>query len=199
MTLRVLAGGSPEAVDSYRAATFDLAVHPMRPGLAHEAVTLTLDARLAAAVERGAAVEGLPTPLWAGLAIESERALRARAHDTGLAATALERALDAAADATGCLAAGRGRRLVRYGLALRGRGPREMGPPCRRLTIAVPQHTLTAWELAATLEGQAVDGWAAASLEALPAGRPRWEYAAALAGQTLAEWVAVQAARRSSS
>ncbi len=199
MSLRVLAGGSSAAVDAYRAAGFDLSVHPLRPGFAHQSVTLTLGARLAEDVERNAAAGGLPTPLWAGLAIESERALRALATDTGIDPVALERALDAAAvHATDLLAAQRGRRLARYALALRSCGPRATEPSRKRLVIAVPQHTLAAWELAAAREQQTMDCWAAARLERAPAGGVRWEAAAAQAGRTLGEWIAVQAARRSS-
>jgi hypothetical protein len=199
MTFSVLTGGLPEAVDAYHPTAFDLTVHPLRPGLAHAAVTLTLDAKLAEAVEGGAAVDGLPTPLWAGLAIESERAVRALAQGTGIDTTALERTLAAAAVHTAhTLVAQRGRRLARYALALRTCGARETERPRQRLTVAVPQHTLTAWELAAAVERQSVVDWAVARLASLPAGRARWESAAAQAGQTLGEWIAVQAARRSS-
>jgi hypothetical protein len=197
--LRVLAGGSAEAVDAYRAPAFDLTFHPLRPGFAHEAVTLALDARRAEAVERGAAAEGLPTPLWTGLVIESERALQAVARDAGINATTLGNSLNgAAARTTAGLAVQRSRRLGRYALALQRCGPRNAHPPCQRLTIAVPQHTLTAWELAAGLERTTVEPWATAHLETLPEGRHHWESAAAQAGQTLGEWIALQAARRSS-
>lgn len=199
MTFTVLAGGSPEAVDAYHPTAFDLTVHPLRPGFAHAAVTLTLDAKLAEAVEAAAAADGLPTPLWAGLAIESERAVRALAQATGIDTAALEQTLAAAAVHTAeTLAGQRGRRLARYALALRTCGARKPERPRKRLTVAVALHTLTAWELAAAVERQSVGDWAAARLASLPTGRARWESAAAQAGQTLGEWIAVQAARRSS-
>jgi hypothetical protein len=199
MRLRVLEGGSPQAVDAYRGSAFDLTVHPLRPGFAHEAVELTVDAELAEAVERAAATEGLPTMLWAALAIESERALHAHPREAMIAVSAIEDKLDAAARATTSTAAApRGRRLTRYALALRRGTVRAAGTPQRRLTLAVPHHTVIAWELAAVDAQQALGGWARARLARLPAGRPRWEAAAALAGQTLGEWIAVQAARRSS-
>lgn len=199
MHLRVLAGGPAEVVDAYRAAPFDLAVHPLRPGMAHEAVTLTLDLALGDAVERAAADEGLPTPLWAALVIESERALQALAHDVGVEEEAVEQALNlAAAESPDEPSVQRGRRLIRYALALRTPRPRSARSPCGRLKLPVPQHTFIAWESAAAAARLTVADWAAARLVRVPAGRARWESAAARAGQTLGEWIAVQAARRAS-
>jgi hypothetical protein len=199
MHLRVLAGGSAETVEAYRAARFDFAVHPLRPGIAHDGVTMRLDSALAGAVERAAASEGLPTPLWAALVIESERALKVLARDAGIDATALEQALNVAAlRPPDPLPAQRGRRLVRYALALRDPEPRGAHSPRPRLTVAVPHHTFVAWELAAASEQESLADWAEAHLTRLPAQRARWESAAAQAGQTLGEWMALQAARRAS-
>jgi hypothetical protein len=199
MHLRVLAGGSAETVEAYRPGPFELAVNPVRPGIAHDCLKLTLDPALAAGVERAAAAEGLPTPLWVLLVIESERALLALSRDTGIDAALLEASLNGAAmHPLGALPAQRSRRLVRYALALSDRGPRAVESPRSRVTVAVPHHTFVAWELAAASEGQALPDWATAHLTRLPPQRPLWEAAAAQAGQTLAEWIACQAARRAS-
>lgn len=199
MLLRILEGGSTQTVDAYRPSQFDLGVHPVRPGVAHDGLTLALDSALASGVERAAAGEGLPTPLWAALVIESERALHTLARDTATDTRILERALeDSALCAFDVLPALRGRRLVRYALALCDLRPRATRTPQRQLTLAVPHHTLVAWELAATAEQQALTQWAEGHLRRLPSDRARWESAAAKAGQTIGEWIAVQAARRSS-
>lgn len=199
MQLRLLQGQALPEVDVYRPAQFDLEVHPLRPGLAHESVQLVLDPRWADAVERAAAADGLPTSLWAGIAIESERALSVLARDTNSDTAALASSLDnAAVQPYARLAHQRGRRLVRYALALRVPAPREPEQAQQPLTVPVAQHSLIAWELAAGVHGEPVEQWAAKTVARLPRKRGSWESAAAFAGQTLGEWVAAQAARRSS-
>jgi hypothetical protein len=75
---------------------------------------------------------------------------------------------------------------------------REARPVQRSLRVITAQHSIIAWELAATEEDQTVEEWAVDVLSELPPGRQLWEAASAIAGLTLGEWVAVQAARRSS-
>ena len=199
MHLRVLAGGGTPDVDVYRPASFDLAVQPLRPGVAHESLPLFLEPRLADAVERAAAADGLPTSLWAGIAIESERALITLASAVTTDPAALAGILDdAARERHDGLANQRGRRVVRYALALRDCAPRAPVRGQSPLNVAVAHHTLIAWELAAAADGQSVDRWADACLSRLPVGRGRWESAAALVGQTVGEWIGAQAARCSS-
>lgn len=199
MHLRVLQGQAVPELDVYRPARFDLEVHPLRPGFAHESVQLVLEPRLADVVERAAAADGLPTSLWAGIAIESERVLSAVARDATSDSAVLARFLDdAALQRHDGLAHQRGRRLVRYALALRGPAPREPEQASQPLIVPVAQHSLIAWELAAGAEGEAVEQWAAKLIARLPTKRGCWESAAALAGQTLGEWITAQAARRSS-
>lgn len=199
MHLQVLPAQAVPEIDVYRPAPFDLDLHPLRPGLSHESVQLVLEPRLADGVERAAAADGLPTSLWAGIAIESERALGVLARDTNSETAALASFLDDAAfQRYDGLVHQRGRRLVRYALAVRGPAPREREQAQRPLIVPVAQHSLIAWELAAGAEGETVEQWAAKTVARLPANRGRWESAAALAGQTLGEWIAAQAARRSS-
>ena len=198
MILRVLTGGAAERVDAFRAEPFDLDVHPLRPGMGHEELVLTVSRELAAAVEAAAAADGIPVGLWAGIAIESERALGVVADGSALGD--LESALIAAADApVGGPLAHRGRRLVRYAKAIRAQPPRRAGAVAREVNVTVAHHTLLAWERAAADTRQSLEVWVTTRLERMPAGRVRWESAAAESGQTLSEWIALQAARRSSS
>jgi hypothetical protein len=197
MHLRVLAGGPVEGVDVYRARPFDLDAQPLRPGVAHDELVIVLDERLAEAVERAAAADGLPTSFWASIVIESERALTTVSDDLGFDNDTLAKGLDAAACRPRFASpAYRGRRLVRYALALRHRAPRRATLPKLRLSLAVAQHTLIAWELTAQTESRLVADWARDRVAATPGRRALWEAAAAESGQTLAEWVGVQAARR---
>lgn len=199
MTLRVLKGGCDEAVEAYAPGPFNLRVQPLRPGMAHERVEVVLDEKGASAVEAASTAEGVPTDLWAAIAIESERALLAAAEATGFARERLEAALDTASgDPKPGIPAQRGRRLGAYARALRRRNAATQGGPARRLPVAVAYHTLVAWELEAARAGASVATWASGLLAAMPEGRLVWEAAAAEAGQTLGEWIAVQAARRDS-
>jgi hypothetical protein len=72
MTLELIEGSAGVGADAYSSATFDLRLQPTRPGLAHEALALELDARLADAVAVAANADGAPSELWAAVAIESE-------------------------------------------------------------------------------------------------------------------------------
>jgi hypothetical protein len=199
MILQVLEGGGDQIVEPYASVQFDLRVHSLRPGLAHERLEIALDRDPASAVEAAASADGVPSELWAAIAIESERALRTAAAATGVARDHLEAALNnAAAHPQTVTAAGRGRRLAGYARALRhGDADTPIGA-ARRLTIIVAYHTLFAWELEAAYAGASVESWASALLAVMPQGRLRWEAAAAETGQTLGEWVALQAARRAS-
>jgi len=198
--LRLLQGGDEPAVEAYAPLAFDLRVHPMRPGLAHETLELTLEAPLAEAVAAAASGEALPRELWAGIAIESERALHAAAAAHDVAPERLQRRLDAISAGASCPLPGRhGRRLLDYARALRRGAPALPHPAPGPLRVTVAYHTLLAWDRQAGSERIDTESWAQGMLAALPAGRASWEAAAAQAGQTLSEWVCLQAARRSSS
>jgi hypothetical protein len=199
--LRLLQGGDEPGVEAYAPVAFDLRMHPMRPGLAHEHLALTLKAPIAEAVAEAAHAEALPRGLWAGIAIESERALRVSAANHGVRVAHLQRCLDALSVQAGCpLPGGHGRRLLAYARAIRCG---VTGLPDRlaeeSLAVTVAYHTLLAWDREATSEHMDTRSWAQAVLAAVPVGRASWEAAAAQSGQTLAEWVALQAARRASS
>jgi hypothetical protein len=199
MTLRVLEGGGDQTVEPYAPAQFDLQVHSLRPGMAHERLELALDADHAGAVEAAASAEGIPSELWAAIAIESERALRSAAAATGTTSHHLQGALnDAAVHPPTVTTAQRGRRLAGYARALRTGARATPSGAAPGLVVVVPYHTLLAWELGAAHAGAAVEWWACALLGVMPQGRTQWEAAAAEAGQTLSEWVALQAARRAS-
>jgi hypothetical protein len=197
MILQVLEGGGDQVVEPYTSVQFDLRVHALRPGVAHERLEVALDRDTVSAVEAAASADGVPSELWAVIAVESERALRTAAAATGVARNRLEAALnDAAAHPLTVTAAGHGRRLAGYARALRRGDANTPTGAARGLTIIVAYHTLFAWELEAAHTGASVESWAAALLAVMPQGRLQWEAAAAEAGQTLGEWVALQATRR---
>lgn len=157
---------------------------------------MLLDVALAKRVEERAAAAGLATNAWAGLAIESQRSLAAVAPGGEKElAVVLDRV---AAEEPGGLLAQRSRRLVRYGLALKAASPRDAQPERRSLRVVTTQHSIIAWELAATAARQTPDRWAVDMLSAAPAGCELWEAASAIAGLMLGEWIAIQAARSSS-
>lgn len=163
-----------------------------RPGLAHEELDLSLDRSTAERVVRRTA--GLPPPLWAVIAIESERALGAatRADESD---AVLARRLDWAARRT-TPNPRRRTQLAAYAAALRQPPATSQPAPARTpLGLLVPYHTLLVWDIAADQDGVSLANWARARLAAVEMGRPLWEAAAAEAGQMLAEWVALRAAK----
>jgi len=197
--LRLIEGGPARFIDAYDPAPFELDLDQLRPGLAHEPLMLVLDDAIARLAESRAAADGLATPLWSVLAVESERALRDAAAAIGWQPGELADQLDGTAAAGGTPGVvQRRRRLGRYAMALRQSERRQCAPASSRLLLAVPYHSLLAWELAAMAEGESTEAWAINRLEALPTGRGWWEAAAATDGQTLAEWIGLQAARLSS-
>lgn len=163
-----------------------------RPGLAHEELDLTLDCSTAERVVRE--TDGLPPPLWAVIAIESERALHAAARPDESHGT-LARRLDWAARRT-TPNPSRRTQLTAYAAALR-QPPATAQPAAvtRPLALLVPYHTLFAWDIAADQDGVSLADWARGRLAAVVMGRRLWEAAAAEAGQMLAEWVALRAAK----
>ncbi len=199
MKLRVLEGGSDEAINAYAPRSFDLKVQPLRPGIAHEYLELRLGADTVEAVEKVALGIGVPAELWAAIAIESERALRAAAEASNVARGRLAVALDtASAEPRPTLPAQRGRRLAAYARMLRRPDASTLPAGMHRLSVAVAYHTMSAWEFDAARTGASVASWASALLAAMPEGRLQWEAAAAEAGQTLGEWSALHAARLAS-
>lgn len=199
-SLRLLQGGDEHAVGAYAPIAFDLRVHPMRPGLAHETLMVSLEAPVAAAIAETASAEALPCGLWAGIAIESERALRAAADAHRVGPETLKRQLDAWSMSAGrSLPGAHGRRLQAYARAIRHGVPALPSAVAEEsLAVTVAYHSLLAWDRQAASEDTDTASWAQALLAVGPVGRPSWEAAAAQAGQTLGEWVALQAARRAS-
>ena len=200
MELRVLEGGRAGAVDAYSApATFDLQTQPVRPGLAHEQLELALPRESAIAISAAAVAEGVPRSLWAGIAIESERAFRAVVAITESRPHDLEAALDeASAEQHPITFALKRKRLIAYACQLRERGAGRSDGALSCLSVPVGYHTFAAWEIEASQAGKVVEAWALELLLVLPTGRTQWEAAAAESGQTLAEWIAFQAARLAS-
>ncbi len=176
---------------------FDYTDAPLRPGIAHEVLTLHLPGALSVDLGRLSATEGLAAEHWAALVIESERVLRA-AGDWGPAKLAEELSLAARTPRPSTLTR-RGRRLMGYARALRKARTRESRPAPVSLSLAVPYHCLMAWEREATLTGLAVERWATGLLADLPTGRIAWEAAAAETGAMLDGWVGLQAASSASS
>lgn len=164
-----------------------------RPGVAHEELELPLGS-CASAVAANAARERLPLPLWALIAIESERALQAVASS--------ERARSEVANRLDWVArmppshASRETCLRAWACALRcpPDPPYDVAPTaCVAIDLLVPYHTLFAWELAADHAGAPLLEWARSRLASASRGRALWEAAAAEAGCTLGEWIALSA------
>ena len=197
--LRLLEGGENVAVDSYTPAGFELRVQPMRPGMAHERLNLVLDPERARAVAGAAEADGVPVELWAGITIESERALRATSQDFGVDRKELEALLATAAKEHVPIVLAHGRRLAAYSRALRRQSLGAASGMQVTMTALVPYHSLVAWETQAGRAGERLEVWASGLLDAIPSGRVIWEATAAQRGQTLGEWIVVQAARRASS
>lgn len=186
--LRLIAGESRPVRGAQGPMRLDM--RSRRPGLAHEELDLVLDSSAAGRLAGEATSDGLPSPLWAVIAIESERALCAAA-PTDWARRELCRRLDSAARLS-VLEPRRDTRLDAYAAALRhSPAPAHYAGVTTRLTLLVPYHTLLAWEVAADHDGIPLLDWAHSQLVAVGPGRPLWEAAAAESGQTLGEWVAL--------
>jgi hypothetical protein len=174
-----------------------------RPGASHLEISFASPASLTKAVRRIASEEGLPTEVWVGMAIESERAVEAaRQADKG---EELRGYLDDLAATPATPVPGGAGRLGEFARALRalGRDPRQgvgevagRGGGAELLTAKVPYQALTAWRRAAIEASEAFDAWAVGRLGRLPRRRLIWEAKAAEEGATLAEWVLLYAARR---
>jgi hypothetical protein len=183
----------------YGPAPFDLALQPTRPGVAHEPLTVRLDACLARQLSAQAAAGGLPCGAWAALAIDSARVLALTSHILDIRSDTLAQHLDEVARAPSCnrIPRGPGGRLLAYAHALRAAQallePRE---PQMRLTLPVPYASLIAWQQAAAALGQSLQDWAVCHLAYPPRGRVVWEAAAAESGSTQGEWMLAQAASR---
>jgi hypothetical protein len=180
-------------------APFDLERQPQRPGELCREVRLDIGDH-EAVVATAAAAAGVPVSLWATVAVESQRCVELMsvlfAAPDAVLITALN---DAAAEAQ----AHRGKqdavapsRLCEYGQALAQANAylpeRTLGGVLLRPSLRV----LTAWSLASTEAGVALEAWASELLKDTVGEVVRWEASAALVGQTLAEWTLVQAARR---
>ncbi len=189
--LRLIDGGGQEVHG--RCVPLRLGSRSRRPGVAHEELELRLGS-CACAAFANAAHDRLPLPLWALIAIESERALHAAA-PSELARSELAARLDWVARMPPSDAP-RETRLRAWAVALRcpPDPPRDATPtPGVVLELIVPYHTLLAWELAADRTGAPLLEWARFRLASASRGRALWEAAAAEAGCTLGEWIALSA------
>lgn len=197
MELHALPGGRGSSQEEpFPAVPFDFSDQPLRPGIAHECLSLTPEPRLLNRAEQVAAAEGLSIGQWSAITIESERVLRAAAARTHQPMEELERYFcSEAVNARASIMSRRGRRLNGYARALRSTSPREPLLLAGELRIAVPYHSLLAWELEATGAGELLERWAIGLLSSLPGGRVPWEAAAAEAGSVLEGWAVLQAAR----
>jgi len=200
MNLQVLQGGSDGAAETHRPSPFDFARQPLRPGVAHEPLSLALDPGLLKLVERTAALEGMPADQWAAISVESERALRIAAKANDQPAVQLEQELAVVAVKPNASAISHhGRRLGGYARALRRLTPRRELALTGELRIPVPYHSLLAWELEAIGARMPLDEWVGDLLmTGPPKGRVAWEASAAEAGEMLGGWVVLQAARLAS-
>jgi hypothetical protein len=203
MPLKLLHSPSPPST-AFDPAPLDLTHRPTRPGLAFSELALELGPELCARAAATAAADGQPLNLWAAWVIESERVL-AELGDLG---PALRADLDLLAERPDPPTPGGAARLGEYAQQLRrtfraasaasATMPAQM-PAVRipgRLSLLVPDASLTAWRRAAIAADQTLEDWAGARLAGLPRMRASWEAAAAERGETLAEFVLAQAARR---
>ncbi len=190
--LRLIPGDGQRPSEPVRPMRLD--ARSRRPGLAHEEFNLCLDLPHAERACRRAAAEGLPPPLWAVIAIESQRALRAACPDES--SDAIASRLDWVARRPPRQVR-RATRLAAYAAVLRC-PPRTVQPVqvASELPLLVPYHTSLAWEIAAEDDEIALNDWALVQLAAAGTRRPLWEAASAEAGQMLAEWIALHAGAR---
>lgn len=206
MKLHLVAAAS-EQPEGFEVPERDLRTVPTRPGVSQSRLSLRLPADLAAVAADTAREEGLREDTWIGIAIESERALRA-AGARGAEATALLSELDAAAGDPLPPVPGAPQRATGFAAALRALRP-DLGARVTRIGAAgggeltvyasVPFYSELAWRRGAIVADLSLGEWASEHLGTLPQGRLLWEAAAVEAGETLVEWVLAQAARRRSS
>jgi len=201
MRLRLVEPLSPRP-PVFELAPVDLRRQPTRPGVTHSTIEFDGRRELALAAARISARAGLPSAVWIGLVIESERAL-GQLHGDQREAGKLRERLDELARRAEVPVPGAAVRLAAYGRALRSAVPREDRQAALypagatvRLTARVPYQAVIAWRRAAIERGQALEVWANERLGSLPRDRSLWEAAAAERGETLAEWVVLHAARR---
>jgi len=197
MNLR-LASAGPNPTAAFEPDAFNLAIQPTRPGTAHFELVVEVSRSLVEDVRQRAAQEGLKPETWAGLVIESERALRLVASPRGQ----LLEHLNACACRPKVATPGGAKRLTEFARALRlapGHSPalvRTLQSAAGRLLVLAPYCSMTSWRWAAIDANLSLEEWVTAMLAEVPTGRPLWEAAAAERGETLAEWILAQAARR---
>lgn len=143
-----------------------------------------------------AASDGLPTTVWLGLAVESERAIAALGL-SDLGSAAIRSRLDKLAGRPTDTLVGGARQLASFAKALRMTAPRPVQPAGEPPSSArIPYGSRSAWILAAIEAGETLDNWASRLLGYATPRRALWEAAAAERGETLPEWILRQTARR---
>jgi hypothetical protein len=140
---------------------------------------------------REASASGLPTELWARLAIEADRQLTRAALLAGLDRGALTTRLNEIADDDEATVVALGTRsLSGYARLLRAAEPSDL----RRsrpggLTLLVPDALALSWTRTANACRLTLSMWASERVLGAPAGAIRWEAAAATNGDSLGEWI----------
>jgi hypothetical protein len=194
MTLRLIASASTAEPSAFDLPPYQLSRQPTRPGVSHTEIPLKLPDAVVEAVVPLAASDGVPTAVWLGLAVESERAI-AGLGLSGPASAGLRSQLDDFAARPIDPVMGGAQQLASFAMSLRTapRSGKSMGEPT---SARVPYGSRTIWRLAATEAEETVDSWAARLLVQATPRRALWEAAAAERGVTLPEWILGHCARR---
>jgi hypothetical protein len=186
-------GRGPAAPTRWEAPPYDLDQQPQRPGELCAEIRIA-NGSAAADVHRRAADVGLPSTLWATLAVESHRTVELTGTLLGLSAPGVRAVLDeqihTGEEPTGT-------RLGDYARALTHAHQRKASFGFGAVLLRPSTTQITAWTLAAAADGVSLEAWVLARLQSTPSNSlQRWEASAAIAGQTLCEWALVQTARR---
>ncbi len=154
-------------------------------------IYITLTAESGARALREASVSGLPTELWARLAIEADRQLTRAALLAGLDRDALTTRLNQLADDDEATAVPLGTRsLSGYARLLRAAEPsNERRSRPRGLTLLVPDALALCWTRRANECRLTLSMWTSERVLGAPVGVARWEATAATEGDSLGEWI----------
>lgn len=194
MSLRLIASAPTAEPSGFDLPPYELSRLPTRPGVSHTEIPLKLPDAVAEAAVSLAASAGLPTVVWLGLAVESERAIAG----LGLshpASAALRSQLDTLAAGPIDPVMGGAQQLASFARSLRT-APRSGKPAGEPTSAKIPYSSRSAWRLAAIEAEETLDSWAARLLGHATPRRALWEAAAAERGVALPEWILGHCARR---
>lgn len=161
----------------------DLRRFPYRPGEMPESLLVSLPDGIA---ER-ACREGLPTALWARLAIEATRIIRRVVDLTGRPAPVVEERLRAVASGPGVHTPGLSP-LSRYASALLEGGLSEPHEPSVETEIFIPSEMALCWHTASSEADLTLKAWMSSTLRGGFSGVAELEARAAASGESLAAW-----------